>query len=92
MTYSIELHCKFDSWKDFIETLAHEMVHLYQMTVIKDPYSNHNKNFYAFSEKFKTVGFLLTCQYIVSQTIYGTGYFFKFNYLCEPYTLILHLY
>ncbi len=30
--YYIELHCKFPKWKDFIETLAHEMVHLYQMT------------------------------------------------------------
>ena len=59
VTYYIELHCKFDSWKDFIETLAHEMVHLYQMTIIKDPYSNHNKNFYALTEKFKSVGLQL---------------------------------
>ena len=39
--YYIQLHSKFETWKDFIETLAHEMVHLYQMTVVKDPYSNH---------------------------------------------------
>ena len=57
--YYIELHCKFDSWKDFIETLAHEMVHLYQMTIIKDPYSNHNKYFYSFTEKFKAIGLSL---------------------------------
>ena len=57
--FYIELHCKFSSWKEFIETLAHEMVHLYQMTVIKDPYSNHNKNFYAFKNKFKQVGLRL---------------------------------
>ena len=57
--YYLELHAKFPNWKTFIETLAHEMVHLYQMTVMKDPYSNHNKNFYAFSEKFKTVGLQL---------------------------------
>ena len=44
--YRIELHAKFPKWKDFIETLAHEMVHLYQMQVLKDPYSNHNENFY----------------------------------------------
>ena len=57
--YRIELHCKFPKWKDFIETLAHEMVHLYQMQVMKDPYSNHNANFYAFREKFNAVGLRL---------------------------------
>ena len=57
--YRIELHCKFPKWKDFIETLAHEMVHLYQMTVLKDPYSNHNANFYAFVPKFKSAGLRL---------------------------------
>ncbi|OUU23441.1 MAG: hypothetical protein CBB97_13360 [Candidatus Endolissoclinum sp. TMED37] len=57
--YRIELHCKFPKWKDFIETLAHEMVHLYQMQVIKDPYSNHNENFYSFRNKFNSVGLRL---------------------------------
>ncbi len=57
--YCIQLHCKFPTWKDFIETLAHEMVHLYQMTVIKDPYSNHNDSFYSFKESFKKVGLKL---------------------------------
>jgi len=57
--YYIQLHCKFPTWKDFIETLAHEMVHLYQMTVLKDPYSNHNKNFYAFRPKFESAGLKL---------------------------------
>ena len=57
--YRIELHCKFPKCKDFIETLAHEMVHLYQMQVMKDPYSNHNSNFYAFVPKFEAVGLRL---------------------------------
>lgn len=57
--YYIQLHSKFPTWKDFIETLAHEMVHLYQMTVLKDPYSNHNKNFYAFRPKFESAGLKL---------------------------------
>ncbi len=56
----IELHCKFPKWKDFIETLAHEMVHLYQMTWLKDPYSNHNTNFFAWREKFRRSGLGLT--------------------------------
>ena len=57
--YSIQLHSKFPTWKDFIETLAHEMVHLYQMTILKDPYSNHNENFYAFRSKFESFGLKL---------------------------------
>ena len=57
--YRIELHAKFPKWKDFIETLAHEMVHLYQMQVLKDPYSNHNENFYAFRNKIKSCGLRL---------------------------------
>lgn len=58
--FYIELHCKFPKWKDFVETLAHEMVHLYQMTWLKDPYSNHNSNFYAWKNKFKNAGLGLT--------------------------------
>jgi len=54
--FYIELHCKFPTWKDFVETLAHEMVHLYQMTWLKDPYSNHNKNFFAWKNKFRLAG------------------------------------
>ena len=57
--YYIQLHCKFKNWNEFIETLAHEMVHLYQMTVLKDPYSNHNANFYKFRPKFAAVGLSL---------------------------------
>ena len=53
INYRIELHNKFPKWKDFIETLAHEMVHLYQMQVWKDPYSNHNANFYSWKNYFK---------------------------------------
>ena len=58
--YYIELHLKFPKWKDFIETLAHEMVHLYQMTWVKDPYSNHNANFFAWRDKFKAAGLTLS--------------------------------
>ena len=57
--YRIELHNNYPTWKDFIETLAHEMVHLYQMQVWKDPYSNHNANFYSWRKKFKALNFRL---------------------------------
>ena len=53
----IDIYIKYDSER--YVTLAHEMVHLYQMTIIKDPYSNHNKHFYSFTEKFKAVGLSL---------------------------------
>ena len=59
MVFHIELHRTFPTWKDFIETLAHEMVHLYQMTVMEDKYSNHNSNFYSFRKKFKALGLSL---------------------------------
>lgn len=51
--YVIEMRSMYDTWKDFIETLAHEMVHLYQMTIDLDSKANHNKNFYKWKPKFK---------------------------------------
>lgn len=60
VTFAIEIHTKYPTFRDFIETLAHEMVHLYQMTVMKDPYSNHNANFYSFKNKFKNAGLSLS--------------------------------
>jgi len=48
-----------NSFRQILIWLAHEMVHLYQMTVIKDPYSNHNDSFYSFKESFKKVGLKL---------------------------------
>ena len=58
--FAIELHSKYPTWRDFIETLAHEMVHLYQMTILEDPYSNHNANFFAFRNKFRLAGLALS--------------------------------
>ena len=50
--YVIELHHRFETWRTFIETLAHEMVHQWQVEILKDPTANHNKNFFAWREKF----------------------------------------
>ena len=58
--YKIEMASKYDTWKDFIETLAHEMVHLYQMTVTKDRTANHNASFYSWRGKFKQFGLRLS--------------------------------
>ena len=57
--YKIELHNKYPTWKDFLETLAHEMVHLYQMQVRNDPRSNHNANFYSWRKCLKDHGLKL---------------------------------
>ena len=43
---------RFETWRTFIETLAHEMVHQWQVEILKDPTANHNKNFFAWREKF----------------------------------------
>ena len=49
---------KYDTKKDFLDTLAHEMVHLYQFTQLNDS-GAHNKLFYSFSSKLKVVGLKL---------------------------------
>jgi hypothetical protein len=53
LDFYIQLRKKFPTWKYFVETLIHEMVHLWQMTVMKDPYSNHNANFYSWRPKLE---------------------------------------
>ena len=58
-SYPKEFNIEIDSkqkLRDLLVTLAHEMVHLYQMTWVKDPYSNHNANFFAWKNKFKLAG------------------------------------
>ena len=52
----ITLSKKFTHKAMFVATIAHEMVHLYQMTWVKDPYANHNANFFAWKNKFKLAG------------------------------------
>ena len=41
--------------KEFVETLAHEMIHLYQMNYKGDT-GNHNKLFYSFRPKLNNIG------------------------------------
>ena len=41
--------------KEFVETLAHEMIHLWQMN-IKGDTGNHNKIFYSFRPKLNKLG------------------------------------
>ena len=56
--YKLEMDKYYDSKRDFLDTLAHEMVHLYQFTHLNDT-GNHNKSFYNFRPKLKYVGLKL---------------------------------
>jgi len=50
---------KYESKKEFLNTLAHEMIHLWQQTVKKDT-GYHNKLFFSFRPKFKKIGLSLS--------------------------------
>ena len=53
--FHLEMQPTYSSKKEFLDTLAHEMIHLYQMAVLKDT-CNHNKLFYSFRPKLVQVG------------------------------------
>ena len=56
--YKLEMDKQYDSKRDFLDTLAHEMIHLYQFTQVN--YNGaHNKLFYSFKPKLKHVGLKL---------------------------------
>ena len=50
--YVLEMMPTYKNKRDFISTLAHEMIHLWQQTVKKNN-GNHNDLFYSFRPKFK---------------------------------------
>ena len=51
----LEMLPTYRNKKEFVETLAHEMIHLWQMN-IKGDTGNHNKLFYSFRPKLNTLG------------------------------------
>ena len=53
--FELEMLKKYHNKRDFIETLAHEMIHLYQFALKKDT-GNHNGIFYSFRPRFKFIG------------------------------------
>ena len=55
----LHLHTKFESKMQFINVLAHEMVHKWQLDINGDT-ANHNRHFYSWREKFTENGLLLT--------------------------------
>ena len=52
--YKLEMDKQYNTKKDFLETLAHEMVHLYQF--LTNDTGNHNKLFYSFAPKLQYIG------------------------------------
>jgi hypothetical protein len=53
--YHLEMQPSYRNKKDFVDTLGHEMVHLYQMANVGDT-GNHNKLFYSFRPKLNAIG------------------------------------
>jgi len=56
--YKLEMLPQYKTKKEFVDTLAHEMVHLYQMANLGDT-GNHNTLFYSFRPKLKQFGLSL---------------------------------
>ena len=55
----LEMMPKYKNKLEFLNTLAHEMVHLWQQTVMKDT-GNHNRLFFSFKSKFKKLNLHLS--------------------------------
>ena len=58
---SIMLNCSFRSKRHFIEVLAHEMVHQYQVEMLNR--IDHGQSFWAWREKFKRYNLKLRISY-----------------------------
>jgi len=56
--YKLEMLPTYPDKRDFMDTLVHEMVHLYQMQNLGDT-GNHNDVFWSFSPKVNFVGLQL---------------------------------
>ena len=57
--FVLEMMPKYKNKMEFLNTLAHEMVHLWQQTIKKNT-GNHNKLFFSFRNKFKRLNLKLS--------------------------------
>ena len=57
--FVLEMMPKYKNKMEFLNTLSHEMVHLWQQTIKKDT-GNHNKLFFSFKNKFKRLNLKLS--------------------------------
>ena len=53
--YILEMLKSYSNKQEFVDTLAHEMIHLYQMANLGDT-GNHNDIFKSFRPKLNTIG------------------------------------
>jgi hypothetical protein len=56
--FILEMLPYYNTKKEFVDTLAHECVHLYQMANLGDT-GNHNAVFYSYRPKLKQIGLCL---------------------------------
>ena len=57
--FVLEMMPKYKNKMEFLNTLSHEMVHLWQQTIINDT-GNHNKLFFSFRNKFNRLNLKLS--------------------------------
>ena len=57
--FVLEMLPRYETKKMFLETLVHEMIHLYQMKIKHDT-GNHNKLFFGFRKKLNFLGLRLS--------------------------------
>ena len=57
--FVLEMMPKYKNKMEFLNTLSHEMVHLWQQMIKKDT-GNHNKLFFSFRNKFKRLNLKLS--------------------------------
>ena len=53
--FNLEMNKTYKNKKEFVDTLGHEMIHLYQMANLGDT-GNHNDTFYSFRPKLNAIG------------------------------------
>ena len=53
--FNLEMNKTYKNKKEFVDTLGHEMIHLYQMANLGDT-GNHNDIFYSFRPKLNAIG------------------------------------
>ena len=56
--FVLEMMPRYKNKLEFLNTISHEMVHLWQQTIMKDT-GNHNKIFFSFKSKFKRLNLIL---------------------------------
>ena len=56
--FVLEMMPRYKNKLEFLNTISHEMVHLWQQTIMKDT-GNHNKIFFSFKSKFKRLNLTL---------------------------------